>query len=232
MISIIIPALNEEAYIGKTLQNISELDYYNKSEVIVVDGGSSDNTIIVAGKIAKIVTSPKGRGIQLNAGAREAKGDILFFVHADITLPKEALYIIDHKINIEGFDGGGFLNEFSSYNKKIKRLGRILNFRIINREQSDKLIFYGDNGIFVRKNIFERMNGFKEIPIMEDYDFSKRLKKDFKVVKIDKPKIIVDPRRHIKAGFIKTRLQWIIIRKLYKLGVSPFTLAKWYYDER
>lgn len=232
MISIIIPTYNEEAIIEKTLKNISELDSISEAEIIIVDGGSSDNTETIANKYAIVINSPKSKAIQQNTGAKKAKGDILFFVHADMTLPKNVLTIIRSKINIEGFDGGGFANEFSTHNKKIKTLGRILNFRILNKEQSDKKIFYGDNGIFVKKSVFEKLGGFKEIPIMEDYDFSMRLKKEYKVVKIDNPKIIVDSRRHIKAGFLRTRIEWIAIRKLYKLGVSPFLLARWYKDIR
>lgn len=232
MISIVIPTYNEETVIETTLQNLKELECIAESEIIVADGGSSDKTVSIAKKYASVISSSKGKAIQLNTGARTAIGDILFFVHADMTLPKDALKVIEHKINDEGYSGGGFANVFSSYNEKIKLLGRLLNLRIINREQSDSKIFYGDNGIFVKKSIFEKLGGFKEIPIMEDYDFSVRLKKEFRAVKIDDPKIIVDSRRHINSGFIKTRVQWITIRKLYKLGVSPFLLAKWYKDVR
>ena len=108
-----------------------------------------------------------------------------------------------------------------------------MNFRFFDkREQSDKGVFYGDNGIFVLKSVFEKLNGFKEIPIMEDYDFSKRLHKNHPTFKLKTPKIVVSARRHIKAGFLKTRLQWVFIRKLYNWGVSPFILAKWYKDIR
>jgi len=232
MISIIIPTYNEESVIGKTLKNISELDCVSDCEIIIVDGESSDRTLSIANKYADVISSLQGRSIQLNAGAKVAIGKILFFVHADMTLPKDILKVIDTKINLEGYDGGGFANEFSTHNQRIKILGRILNFRIIDREQSDRKIFYGDNGIFVKKSVFEKLGGFKEIPIMEDYDFSIRLRKEFKVIKISHPKIIVDSRRHEKAGFFKTRTQWIMIRKLYKLGVSPTILAKWYKDVR
>lgn len=232
MISIIIPAYNEESVIEKTLKNILELACISDSEIIVVDGGSSDQTVSIAKKYAVTIISAKGKAIQLNEGAKRAIGKILFFVHADMTLPNNVLKAIDEKVNIEGYDGGGFANEFSTYNKKIKVLGRILNFRIINKEQSDKKIFYGDNGIFVKKSTFNELGGFKEIPIMEDYDFSLRLKEKFNPVKINYPKIIVDARRHLNNGFIKTRFQWIVIRRLYKLGVSPFLLARWYKDVR
>jgi len=232
MISIIIPTYNEESVIEKTLQNLKKIDGIAETEIIVVDGRSSDRTVSIAKNYANVISSAKGKAIQLNAGARAASGDILFFVHADMTLPPNVLKVIEKKIVREVCDGGGFASEFSSHNKKIKTLGRLMNFRIINKEQSDKKIFYGDNGIFVKKTVFEKLGGFREIPIMEDYDFSIRLKKEYRVVKIDEPKIIVNPRRHINAGFIKTRFQWIVIRKLYKLGVSPFLLARWYKDVR
>ncbi len=232
MISIIIPTYNEELVIEKTLKNILKLECIADSEIIVVDGGSSDQTVKIANKYAVTISSVKGKGIQLNTGAKKAIGSILFFVHADMTLPKDVLKAIDEKVNIEGYDGGGFANEFSTDNKKIKVLGRILNFRIINKEQSDKKIFYGDNGIFVKKSTFEKLGGFKEIPIMEDYDFSLRLRDKFNSLKIDHPKIIVDARRHLNNGFIKTRIQWIVIRKLYKIGISPFLLSRFYKDVR
>jgi glycosyltransferase involved in cell wall biosynthesis len=208
------------------------LEHVNDCETIVVDGGSEDRTISLSSKYVKTITTSKGKAIQMNAGAHEAKGDILFFVHADMTLAPDTLSAINEKIYTQGNDGGGFKNIFSTKNDKIKRLGRILNLRPVNREQPDKLIFYGDNGLFVRKSVFNEMHGFKEIPIMEDYDFSFRMKNKYKVAKIDDPKIIVDSRRHVKAGFFKTRMQWILIRILYKIGISPFILAKWYADVR
>lgn len=232
MISLIIPAYNEETYIEYVLKNISELERFDNCELIVVDGGSSDKTKEISKKYAKVLMAPKGKAVQQNIGAKAAHGNILFFVHADMTLPKTVLRTICETIDVNGFDGGGFVNEFTEYNKKIKMLGRILNLRIRNIEQSDRNIFYGDNGIFVRKKVFEELGGFKEIPIMEDYEFSVRMKKKYKVTKVNEPKIFVDPRRHIKSGFIKTRLQWIIIRKLYKLGISARLLTKLYRDVR
>lgn len=231
MISIIIPTYNESEAIEKTLLQLTELTCTEDKEIIIADGGSTDNTIELAGKYARIVHSEKGKAKQLNAGALHSNGELLFFVHADMFVPDGALAAICNQIN-DGYDGGGFANKFDQYNDKIKLIGRILNLRIRNKEQSDRCIFYGDNGIFVRKKVFEELGGFTEIPIMEDYDFSIRMKKQFKVKQIKFPKLILSARRHTEAGFFKTRMQWILIRKLYKLGVSPFKLAKWYADVR
>ncbi len=147
-------------------------------------------------------------------------------------IPAGALKAICKQIYEDGYDGGAFSNVFSSHNKKIKRLGRVLNFRIFNYSNPDRNIFFGVNGIFVKKDVFNALGGFKEILIMEDYDFSIRMRSKFKVRVIQEPKLILDARRHVKDGFIKTRLKWILIKKLYQLGVSPNKLALWYRDTR
>ncbi len=232
MISIIIPVLNEEAFIEKAIFNLMNICSNTEREIIIADGGSTDKTVIIASKYVKVVCSKKGKAVQMNTAARKAKGDVLFFAHADMFVPEGALASIRKKID-EGFDGGGFANIFDSHNKKIKRLGVLMNLRFFDQgEQSDKCIFYGDNGIFVKKDVFLKLNGFKEIPIMEDYDFSVRMKNNFKVKQLQEPKLILSARRHIKAGFFKTRLQWILIRKMYQLGFSADFLSKFYQDIR
>lgn len=234
MISVIVITYNESAYIDSIIHQINDQVYHDKFEIIVSDGGSEDNTLEIAKKRkVLIVNSSKGKAWQLNAGAQIAKGDVLFFVHADMKFNPGTLSAIHNVIIKEGFDGGGFANIFDRHNEKIKRLGTWLNLRFLgNREQSDKGIFYGDNGLFVKKSVFKSLKGFSEIPIMEDYDFSFRMKQNFKIKKIYDPQIIVSARRHEKAGFIKTRLQWIFIRIFYKLGVSPWILTNFYKDIR
>jgi len=91
-------------------------------------------------------------------------------------VPEEALKKITKEIYKNGFDGGGFSNLFKEHNKRIKLLGRILHLRLNNKGQSERKIFYGDNGIFVKKEVFQKMGGFKEISIMEDYDLKKLLR--------------------------------------------------------
>jgi len=231
MISIIIPTYNEAGTIEDTLENISNLNTKIEFEIIVADGSSVDSTKEIAEKYSTVLHSEKGKVIQLNNAFKKSSGDVLFFIPADTTIPEGALEEIDKRIE-EGFDGGGFSNIFSKNNEKIKLLGRILNLRIFNNDHKNNLIFFGDNGIFCKKSVFHKLGGFKNIPIMEDYDFSMRMKKSYLSTRILHPKLIVSSRRHLKSGFIKTRLQWIIIRRLYILGVSPKTLIKLYKDVR
>jgi rSAM/selenodomain-associated transferase 2 len=232
MISIIIPTLNEETVIKSTLENLILHTRNTQHEIIVSDGGSLDGTVKIAENFAIVVKSGKGKAIQLNEGAKKATGDILFFVQADTIIPEGALEAIKLRIYTQGYDGGGFSNIFSKYNKKIKTLGRILNFRIITNDHQKNLIFFGDNGIFCKREVFNGLGGFKLIPIMEDYDFSKRMRDRFRTVRILDPKLIISPRRFVKNGFVRTRLQWIIIRRLYQLGISPYFLVKLYKDVR
>ena len=232
MISIIILSYNEATCIEKTLQNLKLLNCRMPVELLLADGGSTDGTIEIAEKYARIINSEKGKAKQMNTAANAANGKVLFFIHADMIFHDETLEALCKQIE-EGYDGGGFANIFDEHNSKIKQLGTFLNFRFLNsKEQSDRNIFYGDNGIFVKKEVFEKLGGFKDLPIIEDFDFSVRMRSTFKVRKIRKPQLIVSARRHIKAGFLKTRLQWIIIKKLYLLGVSPQWLARWYKDVR
>jgi len=232
MISIIIPTYNEENCIEETLQLLLGLQCRLGHEVIVADGGSKDRTVAIASRYVLVIKSKKGKGTQMNAGASAAKGSILFFAHADTVFPEATLQAICDAVNLEGIDGGGFSNVFDQHNQRIKRLGRIMNLRFRNKEQSDRHIFYGDNGIFVRKEIFEALGGFKEIPIMEDYDFSVRMKSKYRVKLIREPALITSARRHIQTGFVKTRLQWILIKKLYLLGIAPEKLVRLYKDVR
>jgi rSAM/selenodomain-associated transferase 2 len=232
MISVIIPTYNEEERIEKTIASVRLLRDEADFEIIVSDGGSSDATVSLAREHARVVCSERGRGRQSNAAAEQARGDIFFFLHAHATLPGGALAMINQAINVKGCDGGGFSNVFSEHNRKIKRLGRVLNLRLRDNDHSGNTIFFGDNGIFVRRVAFEALGGFKTIPIMEDYDFSKRMREQFKVVRICDPKLVVSPRRHVKAGFVRTRAQWILTRRLYEMGVSPHVLARWYANVR
>jgi len=229
MISIIVITYNEEQKIGKLLDNLHQLPHTHGKEIIISDGGSSDNTIEAINNRARIIIGKKGKAFQMNKAAQAAWGNILLFVHADMHLPFNTLLAVEEVIYKEKFDGGGFTNRFDQHNNKIKRISTIMNAWFFDKkEQADRGIFYGDNAIFISKSAFQTLGGFKEMLIMEDFDFSKRASLQFKLKKISNPVIIVSARRHIQSGFFKTQFLCIIIRLLYKLGISPSTLAKWY----
>lgn len=231
-ISVIVPTLDEEVLIERTLCGILARRDEAKLEVIVADGGSRDHTVAVAERYARVVCADRGRARQLNGAAREATGEILFFVHADMELPPGAIAEVRQKVLVEGYDGGGFSNVFSRHNTRIKRLGRLLNLRLLDNDHARNTIFFGDNGIFVRRRVFDALGGFLEIPIMEDYDFSTRLRRRYRSVRILSPRLIVSARRYEGAGFVRTRLQWIVISALYRLGCPPRLLARLYRDVR
>lgn len=232
MISIVIPTFQEEKTIEKTLRDILALSTTVPFEIIVSDGGSTDRTAEIAARYCTTIQAAKGKARQLNQAVSRTRGDILFFVHADMTLPPGALEAIRDKIEVENYDGGGFSNIFSTHNRKIKRLGRIMNLRLRGNDHARNLLFYGDNGIFCRRRVFDLLAGFREIPIMEDYDFSRRMAGQFRVARVLEPRLVVSARRHVEAGFLRTRWRWIVIKRLYQLGVSPEKLARLYTDVR
>lgn len=231
-ISVIVPTLDEETAIEHTLRGILARRDEADVEVIVADGGSRDRTVAIAQRYARVVHADRGRARQLNGAAREATGKILFFVHADMELPSGAIAAVRQKVQLEGYDGGGFSNVFARHNAQIKRLGRVLNLRLRDNDHDRNTVFFGDNGIFVRRDVFDALGGFRDIPIMEDYDFSTRLRSHHRAVRIQSPPLVVSARRHERAGFVRTRLRWIVVKQLYLLGCPPRLLARLYRDVR
>jgi len=221
-ISVVIPTLNEESHIEKTLLSVmkQEGDY----EVYVVDGGSTDNTVNIAKKYATVINSKRGRAIQMNAGAMLSKGDILLFLHADTLLPDNAFREIRKRMQDDTVVGGSFYIAFDADNFILRGVSFITRFNF-------RLFHFGDQGIFVRRDIFHKLRGYKEIPIMEDYDFYKRLREQGKVILIRMP-VISSARRFIKKGVIRQ----LLINKLavlaYWAGVDIQTIKRFYDDMR
>ncbi len=221
MISIIIPVLNEAQNIETFLKELKQQK--GNYEIIIVDGGSNDDTIKIAHDYARTLVSKKGRAIQMNAGASIAKGDIFLFLHPATKLPINALLRVEETLKDGRVIGGAFLVKFDS-KKFLFRLGEFfirLKSSLFNR-------FYGDQAIFIRRNFFSELSGFKEIPIMEDYDFCKRIRKLGGQIVIIKNPLIISARRYLEKGILKQffKNQWIKI--LYKLRVSPERLARIY----
>ncbi|MBD3169375.1 MAG: glycosyltransferase [candidate division Zixibacteria bacterium] len=219
-VSIIVPALNEAGIIQNQLEYLRSLD--DSAEIIVVDGGSADSTIELARKHAHSITAERGRGSQMNAGARIASGDILWFVHADCKPSKTSIHSIRKALEDKSVVGGGFYWKLDNFPRLMKYLQSTSNLK--NRL---KKTLYGDMGIFVREEVFKKIGGFKNIPLMEDMDFCKRLKRQGKVVILKDP-METSSRRWRKEGIIKVYVRNNLLKLAYRLGVSPAYLAKFY----
>jgi rSAM/selenodomain-associated transferase 2 len=224
VVSVIIPVLNEEKSIENTLK--SALKLQGEKEIIVVDGGSTDDTIQIAERYARVIKSPKGRAYQMNAGAREAKGDILWFVHSDSVLDVASIVHIEDAIR-NGATGGGFSLYFYDYDIPFMKYISITS----NWRARYMGLYFGDQGLFVRKDIFFKLNGFPEIELMEDFEMSRKLVKEGSM-KLLPIKIGTSARRFKQGGPLKTHLKMHKIKLLYIFGTSPSKLNKIYREVR
>ena len=222
MISIVIPVYNEPK-INDTIVELWKQNYA-EFEIIVVDGHQDAITLamIEDDKVLKIASRP-GRAVQMNAGARKASGDILLFLHADSKLPVNGLKMIDQIIK-SGIKAGAFDIWFASRNWLIREvISRTASFR-------SRLLGlpYGDQGHFFRKDLFDEMGGYDEIPIMEDIQIMKRLRRLKEKAFIIPHRIITSGRRWEEEGTFFVMLRNPILAGLFFLGVPPEKLIKFY----
>lgn len=222
MISVIIPAYNEAATIERTLDGLQALRRAGH-EVIVVDGGSEDGTLLRARMLAdKVLTAPRGRASQMNAGARIAQGEVFWFLHADCLSPTDAgnliLDALKKKDAIWGrFDvrlsGSGFFY-------------RIIEFMMNSRSRISG-IATGDQGIFVTGDTFMMAGGYPDIPLMEDIAISNQLRVHGRPICL-RQKLTTSSRRWEKQGVWRTIMMMWRLRLAYALGVKPQKLARLY----
>jgi rSAM/selenodomain-associated transferase 2 len=222
-ISIIIPTLNEQGCIAQTLKPLQQFRDYGH-EIILSDGGSRDHTVSIAKPmIDHLANSPAGRAIQMNRGADMATGDILWFLHADTTVPPGAnIAIIDcftDKPNVWGRFDVRLSGSHPAF--------RVIEFMINLRSRISGMAT-GDQGIFMLRYAFDQVGGFSEIPLMEDIAMSQRLKRLKPPVCISQ-KLITSSRRWEQNGIIKTVLLMWWLRLAYFFGVKPKHLANRYY---
>ncbi|WP_127846119.1 TIGR04283 family arsenosugar biosynthesis glycosyltransferase [Psychroflexus aestuariivivens] len=222
LISIIIPALNEENYITEVLAHSLKLQ--GDFEIIVVDGGSSDNTFEIAKgfKEVQVFRSPRGRASQMNYGAALAKGEILLFLHADTILPDNAYSSIVDLCQDKKVSGGSF---------RLIMNGSHLFFKIYKYLSHFSLEFftYGDHAMFIKSKVFKKINGYKEISFMEDVEIQKRLRREGKFKKL-KTYVITSNRRLKNNGVTKQLIVDLILVGLYKVGIHPDSLKRFYPD--
>lgn len=219
-ISIIIPTLNEAKNIRNTCANVRQIGH--TGELIIVDGGSTDHTPQLALPFGKVITSQRGRAVQMNTAAKLAKGEILWFLHADCNPHPRSLEAIQTALRNNSVVGGAFIYILDEPGM-IYRLSEFLS----NHKNRILSIFYGEMGIFVRKTAFERLGGYLEIPIMEDIDFCLRLKKIGSVAILPQH-ILVSARRWKKEGVAKNIIRNWLLQIGWRLGISPQSLVKFY----
>lgn len=221
-ISVIVPAYNEEETIGALLQNLRQL---KPEEIIVADADSTDRTAEIAAQSARVVTSARGRGIQMNAGARESSGDVLLFLHADVRLGPGSLEMIRKSLCDPSIVGGNFDVRYQGGDWVAAIFTRV------NRRRRRVGIFYGDSGIFCRRSVFQGLGGYRPWPVLEDYDFARRLRKIGKLALMGEP-IWVSDRRWRNLGLFRTLWSWFWIQTLFFAGVRPERLGTWYGNAR
>lgn len=219
-ISIIIPTLNEEISLPATLTAVSKLT--EPIEIIVADGGSDDQTLAVADKFGvKTVCAETGRGRQLHAGASAAGGNVFWFLHADTLPPADAVEQILGALQYETAVGGNFEIIFEGETAAARFLTRLYpKLRFLG-------LCYGDSAFFVRRAVYEQTGGFRDLPLFEDVEFYRRVKKAGRFVHL-KSAVVSSSRRFEKRSFALTFARWSVFQGLYWLGAPPRFLAKRY----
>lgn len=218
-ISVIVPVLNEQDNIPSLAKSLEGGDF----EVILVDGGSSDATVELAGEyMFTVITSQPGRGLQQNTGALQAHGKILLFLHADTSLPENFATAVLQEVVKDGFIAGAFRLQIEEPTLSMRFIAACANLR--------SRLFqlpYGDQAIFISRDNFIKLQMFPNLPIMEDYIFIKRAKKHGRIAILDKT-VVTSARRWRRLGVIRTTLinQLVLLGFFFK--VSPDKLALLY----
>jgi rSAM/selenodomain-associated transferase 2 len=223
-LSIIIPALNEARGIGATLSHVRALA--PEAELIVADGGSTDGTQQIAAPLAKLVQSPKGRARQMNAGAATSRGDWLVFLHADTRLPGGFAEEIERAARL-GFQAGAFRLRIIGRHRLLPLLAWTANLRTRRRR-----IAFGDQALFATTTLFQRLDGFPDLPLMEDYAWCLRLRRKRIPLYLSRLAVDTSGRRWDELGFFRT---WWKMRRLiwsYRSGDDPARLPQGYPDVR
>jgi rSAM/selenodomain-associated transferase 2/rSAM/selenodomain-associated transferase 1 len=217
--SIVIPTLNEAAWIAATINALAALE--GDKEIVVADGGSEDGTVEQAESLgARVVRCERGRGVQLRTVAASCRGEVLWFLHADTIAPENALIAIRDALSDERVVGGNFALKFAGNSRAARNLTWIYPYlRLLG-------LAYGDSGIFVRRSAYGRIGGFRPYPLFEDLDLIRRLKKAGRFARLDCE--LVTSARRFENRYLRSWALWIVLQVLYWVGVPPATLARIY----
>lgn len=223
-LSVVIPVLNEAVAIGATLRALQVLQSRGH-EMIVVDGGSEDETVAIARKNAdRVIQAPRGRARQMNAGAAAATGDVVLFLHADTVLGPYADRAIESALKSRAAAWGRFDVRLSGTHLLLRLVERMMNWR--SRLTG---IATGDQAIFVRRDVFEASGGYLDIPLMEDVALCKRLKAYGRPVTL-RERVVTSSRRWEQHGVLRTIVLMWWLRLAYALGADPHSLVR-HYDQ-
>jgi rSAM/selenodomain-associated transferase 2 len=217
---VIIPTLNEAQAIETT---ISKLKKYRQTEIIIVDGGSQDRTVEIARSMGvRVLKSAVSKATQMNTGAAEATGNVLLFLHADTRLPENFENCVPAALARDEICAGAFSLSIDSDAGGLRFIERVANWRSRFFQMP-----YGDQALFVSRNLFHEIGGYPEYPIMEDFELVRRLKRKGKIVILPES-VQTSPRRWLNYGILKTWMLNQIIIIAYYLGISPQRLSQWY----
>lgn len=212
-ISVIIPTYNEEKMIHRTLEDL--FTKHSPEEVIVIDGGSQDKTVSIASEWTKVIRSQKGRAQQMNRGGNLATGDIFLFLHADTRLPSDGLLKIKEATR-KGSLAGRFRMKFDEQRWLLRFYEAYTRFQFFS---------YGDQGFFVRREIFKLLGGFREDVPFEDIDFYQRLRRITQPA-ILKDSVITSARRFCQAGCLRQKFINLFLVSLYYIGFKAFRIKE------
>lgn len=223
--SIIVPVLKEEEGIRSLLRHLKDISAGESVEFIVVDADPAGSTInkIRSGEAMKLL-SPRGRGMQMNRGADAARGDVLLFLHADTFLPENALGHIKNALTNDTCVGGAFDLGIDSDRVLLR-----LTAWCASLKHRMTRVPYGDQAIFIRSDFFRDIGGYREVPLFEDVELMRRIKKLRKKITIIRHRTRTSPRKWEKEGALYTIVHNWTLQAFHLLGISPERLVKYYY---
>ena len=222
--SVIVPVINEAERINGLIEHLRSLDSSESIEIIIVDGDPTGPTIkAVADDDVIVAQSDKGRARQMNKGAQLASGEVIMFLHADTQLPPNAFKAAGSVFADDNCVGGAFNLGVDTGNILIGGIAAISNFR--NRLHR---VPFGDQAIFLRRDYFNHIGGFKDIPLMEDVELMKRIRKRGDKIRILPERVLSSARRWEKEGVVFCAIRNAFVLALFALGVSPQRLARFY----
>ncbi|MBP1735436.1 MAG: glycosyltransferase, family [Deltaproteobacteria bacterium] len=222
--SIIIPVLNEAPLINNIIDHLHSLEGDEIKEIIIVDGDPEGLTLkAISHDDVRQLKSSRGRWIQMNEGAKNAKGNMLLFLHADTELPLDAMRLIATAMKDKRYVAGAFDLGIKSE----RFVFRAIESAVSLRSRITRIPF-GDQAIFVRKNYFDEIGGYKDIPIMEDVEIMERIKKRGDKIFIIPQKVHTSSRRWEQEGILRCTLRNWFLQILYLLRISPHRLSQFY----